>query len=203
MFWIAILMGAAPVDVKAAPVEAPVWISRPDGRDIALAYPKDAWRDQLIGRVVLACSVTGAGWLTDCTGVSESPEGTGFGEAAAQLAKKFHMSVTDGAGQAVKGRPFELRMQFVLPGFSSTPATKEFVVRREAGPFGDVLVNCRVTLEARLDNCSAQGAVAKDLGAAALSFVDELNASATPPSAPRVGYSRVAIPIAFQPTEAR
>lgn len=196
-------MGASPVAVGAAPVEAPVWISRPNGEDIALAYPKEAWRDQLIGRVVLACSITGAGWLADCSRISEEPEGNGFGEAAIRLAKKFHMGVTDGAGQPVKGRPFELKMQFVLPGFSSTPAIKEFVVRREAGPFGDVLVNCRVTLEARLDNCHTSGVPKTGLGAAALTFVDELNASATAPSTPRASYSRVAIPIAFRPAETR
>jgi hypothetical protein len=185
----------------AAPVEAPVWVSRPDGRDIALAYPKQAWRDQLVGRVELACFVTSGGMLAECTGVSEEPEGSGFAEAAALLSEKFHMGPTDGIDQSVAGRPFALKIRFVLPGFSETPAVEEFLVQREAGPFGDVRVNCRVTLEARFDNCQVQQAQTQELAAAALSFVDALNASATEPSTPRAAYSRVVIPITFRPVD--
>jgi len=194
VFWIALLMGAAPV-------EAPVWLNRPNGHDVAQAYPKQAWDDQLVGRAELSCSVSSDGRLTDCNRMGEEPEGKGFGEAAMRLAEKFLMSPTDGDGQPVEGRAYQLKIRFVLPGFSATPVAKEFVVRRDAGPFGEVLINCRTALGARLDNCQMQQAPTQELAAAALAFWDELNVGdAAPPALPGA-YGRVAISITFRPSE--
>lgn len=185
----------------AAPVEVPVWRSLPNGEDVARAYPDQARRDQLVGRAELACSVTSDGRLSDCASAHEEPEGSGFAEAAARLAKKFHMRPTDRDGQVVAGRPFALKIRFVLPGFSETPAAKAFVAPREAGPFGEALVNCRVTLDGRLDNCLTQQAQTQELAAAALSFVNASIAGEPADSTPRDTYDRVAISVSFRPAE--
>jgi hypothetical protein len=194
MFWIAFLMGAAPV-------ELPVWVSRPDGDDVAQVYPQQALLDQLVGRADLACSVTSGGQLADCASIGEEPEGNGFAEAAGRLADKFHMSPTDRDGQAVAGRPFVLKIRFILPGFFETPVTREFVAPREAGPFGEALLNCRIELDGWLDNCLAQAAPTRELAEAALGFVDTLIAEAPADPTPRDAYDRIAISVSFRPAE--
>lgn len=100
---------------RATVVTRPDWISKPSGEDFARVYPDLAQRVGLNGRATLRCIVDGGGRLTQCTVVSESPAGYGFGAAALKLAPLFQMRVRTLDGAPVEGGEITLPMTFNIP----------------------------------------------------------------------------------------
>ncbi len=189
MFSISVLAAASTL------LADPHWISKPTGMDIAIVYPKAAAVQMLEGRSVLVCTVTDAGGLTECSVSEEMPTGAGFGEAMLKLASKFRMQATAKDGQSVAGRNVKIPIWFVLP----SPTAPAVSVPANGGPEGRVTLDCRVTVESRLDNCMIVGAKRgeEDLGRAALDLASTINANPSKPSAPRPGNSRINIPFVF------
>ena len=60
----------------------PDWYKRPTADDLKRAYPRDAWKARVSGRVIVRCLVGPDGQAHDCAVISETPSGMGFGEAA-------------------------------------------------------------------------------------------------------------------------
>lgn len=85
----------------------PVWISRP--RNPERFYPREAFMQGLGGQVVLDCDVDIEGRLT-CVVASETPAGSGFGDAALRIANAHVMrpATRDGA-------PAPARYRMVVP----------------------------------------------------------------------------------------
>lgn len=185
--------------IVAALVTDPVWISRPSGKDIALAYPDGAARASLQGRAVLLCTATGDGLLADCAVEAEDPPGMGFEAAVLELSRRFHLHPQDKQGELVVGRPVRVPIRFVLGAQATTP--KVFMRRSEGGAGGEVTLDCRVNLEARLDNCFASGSD-ELLRAAALAAVEKMN-STIPSTMRRPNTARVLVPVVFEDEGAR
>jgi TonB family protein len=93
----------------------PEWARKPDASAIGSVYPKDALKDGLGGRATILCSVTPEGDLSVCTVDSESPPGSGFGEAALKLAPAFKMKPRRVDGSAVAGGSVRIPIRFVAP----------------------------------------------------------------------------------------
>lgn len=178
-----------------APVTEPVWVRRPSGEDIALAYPAGAMRAGIEGAATLDCIATEGGTLTNCGLVTETPDGMGFGAATLKLSARFLMKPRDQQGQPVAGRPFKLVARFVLPP-RMVRALPKLEVRRPGMPTGHITLNCRVSPEADLEDCRVVGP-SRGLEAAAFELVAALNAASPAPADRGPGLGRVELPIAF------
>ena len=76
----------------------------PPGSDLERYYPQRA-RDQGIeGSAVIECALGADGRLSACTVVSETPPGSGFGQASIRAAAKFRMKArARSRGRSVAG----------------------------------------------------------------------------------------------------
>lgn len=175
------------------PVASPVWISRPNGEQIAQVYPRKALEEQLSGSVIFNCIWNEDGRPINCVVESETPEGAGFLEAGLALSKGFHARSTLQDGSPISGRPYRLPIRFVPP----TTAVDAVKIVSPTGGTGKVTLNCRTDSESRLDNCFIQGEPSGDLGQAALNLIDEANASRPGSTRERQSYARIRLPIIF------
>lgn len=83
----------------------PIWLERPSALQIARLYPDQAQRAGTEGDVVVECLIAASGALHACEVVSESPEGHGFGAAAARLSRHYR----------VKAAPHQIGARVLLP----------------------------------------------------------------------------------------
>jgi len=104
----------APAPSGPLSISHPDWVRRPNGSDLAQAYPSQAFKQGLGGQVLMSCKVTASGSMSDCSVLREQPEGLGFGQAALSLAPDFKMRRTRVDGQSVEGRTVQIPMRFAL-----------------------------------------------------------------------------------------
>ncbi len=120
MNWKRVLAGAACVltmDVGAAHAQRitdPDWASRPDGDEVAEAYPKLALELGIEGRSTLSCTVSTEGRLRNCVSIATTPSGLGFDGAALKLAESFRMTPKMENGRPRPGS-VNIPIRFVLP----------------------------------------------------------------------------------------
>ncbi len=90
----------------------PDWLQRPTGDQLLRHYPPRALNAGITGSVTMRCAVSVRGTLSDCTVLSETPAGQGFGRAAQQLVRYFRISpmVVDGA--PVNGARVDIPLRF-------------------------------------------------------------------------------------------
>jgi protein TonB len=103
---------------QARTIKNPTWIRRPDGDDMAAAYPAAAATHLKNGRGILVCTVNDQGRLTDCDVTGESPTGWGFGKAILSLAGKFRMRTLDRDGSPVAGSRVSIPVALRVSGGS-------------------------------------------------------------------------------------
>jgi len=93
------------------------FVEGPSSRQIADAAPAAAKRGRIDGRVRLRCVIGLDTRLQDCRVVSESPQGLGFGAAAASIAQqRFRFSPPTRDGRPVAGAELSLGIDFNLGG---------------------------------------------------------------------------------------
>ena len=115
----------APVDINASDyvegrgpkVEKPQWIRKPSGQAVNKAYPMEAQRRNLGGRVMLSCLVTDKGFVVDCKVIGETPAGIGFGQAAVYLSRYFQMKPETSDGHPVGGATVRIPLSFTPAGY--------------------------------------------------------------------------------------
>ena len=99
----------------AGKVTEPDWVSKPDGDQIADAYPPMAVDLDIEGRVVVACQTTAEGILKNCKVHSETPKALGFGEAGLALTSYFRVSPRTIDGRGVAGGEVRIPINFKAP----------------------------------------------------------------------------------------
>ena len=92
-------------------ISSPHWISRPQAAHLDAAYPPAAKAAGIGGRALLACDVNAEGWLVNCH-ARETPEGSGFAEAALKLVPQFRMAPRNEGGAAVGGAKVRVPITF-------------------------------------------------------------------------------------------
>jgi len=79
------------------------WLIKPTAENISRAYPSQALREHLAGKVLLSCAVDEDGYLADCLVRSESPKDRGFGNAALEMTAYMRMQPATNYGVPVRG----------------------------------------------------------------------------------------------------
>jgi TonB family protein len=121
MKWKRVLAGTACVltmgggAAHAQKIINPDWASRPDGRQVAEAYPPLAVLLRIEGRSTLSCTVSSEGQLRNCVTQETTPTGLGFDGAALKLAESFRMTPKREDGRATSSGTVRIPVRFVLP----------------------------------------------------------------------------------------
>ncbi len=104
----------APTKADPGPtvIQNPDWVSRPTGLQMTRYYPEAAMENSVSGRVVLSCSVTASGGVSNCQVMSETPTGQGFAAAALKLAGFFKLSPRTENGKAIDGALVRIPLVF-------------------------------------------------------------------------------------------
>lgn len=108
---------AEPEPAPAAPVatiQAPHWLRRPHGEDMARTYPRKARGAN--GGATLRCLIDARGQLTGCAVLREDPPDLGFGEAALKLAPLFKMKPVTDDGRPVEGGVVMIPIRWTIAG---------------------------------------------------------------------------------------
>lgn len=96
----------------APPISNPVWLTMPNGEDLASLYPARAASLAVGGRSVVQCGITRIGTLTNCFIYSESPTAFGFGQAALEAARLYRAAPQDGNGRSTAGASVRVAMNW-------------------------------------------------------------------------------------------
>jgi hypothetical protein len=143
------------------------WVTRPSAEEFSMFFPPEALTQRVEGSVMLECA-SRLDQRVDCTVVSETPQGWGFGRAALGLSRSFRMlpAVRDGQPQA--GSPARVPVNFpqmsdARNGWSGTPdlplwedAPNAQAVRQALGATGHEprrgrgVLSCRVNTDRSL-----------------------------------------------------
>jgi len=107
-------MPVRPPDARST-ITNPDWIALPSGDQLNAYYPDLAQVLNLAGEARMGCEVTATGSLTNCSIVSETPAGIGFGQAALGMSKFFQMRPKTVNGQPVGGAGVVIPLKFVRP----------------------------------------------------------------------------------------
>ena len=116
---IVVLLAAAVVSMAACPaVSADTdasWRRRPTPGELLAVWPRAAMEKGVGGKATISCKVSLQGALYDCTVVSETPPGLGFGGAAIALTPQFLMNPPTHDGKPVAGGVVRIPITFDSP----------------------------------------------------------------------------------------
>jgi TonB family protein len=96
-------------------ITKPDWVKKPDAADVSRFYPPFSTMLGLSGQVRLGCTVQSTGVLKDCSVLSETPTGFGFGAAALGMAPLFQMKPQTVDGAPVGGAHVRIPINFLVP----------------------------------------------------------------------------------------
>lgn len=100
---------------QAQKITNPDWASRPDGRQVAEAYPPLAMQMRIEGRSTLSCTVSTEGRLRNCVAMATTPTGLGFDSGALKLSESFRMTPKMEDGRPKPSGTVRIPIRFVLP----------------------------------------------------------------------------------------
>jgi TonB family protein len=205
----AALAAAASADstTAEAPLKSPPgWLKKPTPEELQAAFPADASRNRIAGKVELNCRVNIQGLTEDCHVVSETPPGMGFGGAALGMTPQLLFKPAIGAEGPVPSR-VNIPISFkIAPTLLKQPTPDEVEAAWPAdalknGVGGKVELNCRVSVQGLAEDCQvvAESPPGKGFGGAALLLTPQLLFK---PAIWAEGPvpARVNIPIKFEPS---
>lgn len=114
------VLAAAAVSAAACPAVSadtdPSWRRRPTPGELLAVWPRAALEKGVGGKATISCKVSLQGALYDCTVVSETPPGLGFGGAAIALTPQLLMNPPTHGGKPVAGGSVRIPINFESPG---------------------------------------------------------------------------------------
>ena len=118
--FVAACLVAVVLSAPALAADTPAsWRHKPTANDLLAVWPRAALNANINGKAVIECKITLQGALYDCTPVSESPAGMGFGSAAAALSAQFTMNPPTHDGLPIGGESVRIPINFEGLGDSS------------------------------------------------------------------------------------
>lgn len=164
----------------------PDWRHKPTPGDLLAVWPKEALRKGVSGQAEIECKVSLEGALFDCTALSESPAGLGFGAAAVALTPQFLMKPAIRNGQPVvvtikmpimfkndgSFRPVDAAGSRTVvqnlawleaPAYADAKAAYP-AKARSAGLVGHVTLQCDIRADGRLGPCDTVTEVPRGAG---------------------------------------
>jgi hypothetical protein len=170
---------------------APDLVSLPSADRFVQAYPQDAARRNVEGKVQLKCRLTQTGALSDCSAITEDPPGFGFAAAAIRLTPDYRARPPTAIGLA-EGAPVSLRLSFYLPRNPGSVRTNPIALSAPDAA-GRAEVSCQV-FTGRFDNCFVVTAAPKSLESLAMTAAKRMSTGSLP-----LGL-RLILPMTFTPT---
>jgi len=161
----AVILASAGLAVAQSESPGISWANIPDIQAFSRVRPNAAIVQNQNGEAVIQCGVARTGWLRQCTVLSETPEGFGFGAAALALSVYFKLNVPADMplSQEVRipinwnilgAQPLEHDL-IVTPIWLRAPTRAEVAAAYPAGLKGDgrVLFECRVNGKGAINAC--------------------------------------------------
>ncbi len=171
--------------------DLPAWAKTPSKDEVMKAYPPEALKANFAGSATVECSVGATGEMTACVPVAES--GPGFGAAALSLAPKFQLPLKSPSGASTVGRTVRFPIQWLNAAKVEAPLIQ---VYDDAGRSGNVVFNCRVRDDRKVDNCVAIDA--RPRGTQLFAYAGEQVMRATAPRSVEPG-NRVTMVVEIRP----
>jgi TonB family protein len=199
----AILLSAGNV---AAAASQSHWLKTPGEAGYRQVWPAEAVKQKLGGRAIMRCRVDGAGLLSACQLIGETPAGYGFGQALLSLAPQYQMRPDAIATQAPNGEviiPADWFEFDKAPDWLRKPSADDLLVvwPRDAwrkGLNGKASIDCIVSAQGALFDCVvlSESPPGQHFGSAALALVPQFLMRPAIRNGQPV-LSQVAIPINF------
>jgi protein TonB len=106
----------APPAPKVRQISRPDWLRKPDNDDMLRFYPQRAQEQEIEGKATIRCVVNANGTVSNCSVVSEEPEGSGFGQATIRASSKFRMRPQMVDGEPMEGATVNITLRWTLGG---------------------------------------------------------------------------------------
>ena len=196
-----------------------LWQGAPTYAQVAGAYPKAARDRRAAGTATLHCRLDGEGGLDNCRAILEKPGAMGFGAAARGLAGHFRSPTHAADGRSLRGAYTQIVFSFT-PGMldpgEAVIGKPQWAILPDAalvaqvypasgkGLSGKAVLNCRVALLGRLEDCRTVSEAPADKGfaEAARQLTSYMLVSIwTDEGLPTQG-GRVNVPLRFEPDAA-
>ena len=189
------------------------WAAVPSDADLAAAYPRSAKVNS--GDARINCKVEDNGHLEDCHLSDEAPDRQGFGKAAMNLSRRFH--VLPMLARQKRDTPFwvDVAVHFVRGGEASRVITApDWTILPDPAQTADLYpanaakagastgvgkVDCRIGEDGKLGDCAlvSEEPPALGFGAAALSAAAQMHANLWTRDGARAIGARVVVPLRF------
>lgn len=185
------------------------WAVRPGLPVWRAAYPPEAVKNGVEGRVELTCHVSSAGWLRDCVVDREEPVGHGFGAAMIGVAQQNRLKPA-----FVRKHGADVKVPYLggfgpadlldsAPDWVKRPTASQLnaawpVKAMQAGIGGLAIIGCKVTISGALEQCIVIQEKPADVGfgAAALLLAPAFQMKPAMKDGKPVA-SKVSVPISF------
>jgi TonB family protein len=179
-----ILLAASGLAALAAPVpQAPPvsrWAKFPSPLDYATMRPQAARHG---GRAVVRCHVDEAGLLSACATLTETPAGSGYGQALASLAPQFQMKPELVKTEAPDGRVVIMDETFDIdrpPEWLHKPSANDLLIVWPKAAWakhmgGRAVISCLINVQGALFDCVAtsETPAGANFGAAAVALTPQ------------------------------